>query len=484
MKKLLLVGVFICEQTIKLFASLLAIFCIMAIAHAKSFTTENVAKEFFKNEYANNNCLVDNFGLIERDKIIYKKVNDVLNGFGSINLGVFDKGECLSLKNFNEEKDLFITHFTQNNTSILGIKFNLFLAYNYKKDTTSMVLIDEDDNSFFIGDGGDGLKKDLFNFVKDSSYSYKINFDSKMNHQDFVKIADFKNLNPTSSKEFVDAVLQQGFKNENCKVGNWDLVKNDNRLSGKINNYLKDFGDISINDFDMGECLDPNSISNSSVLITKFWQKNKQSHGNNLDLYIVDNTLNNEVLLIIVDGDDDKYYLGDKSQYLLERLSQNESSKDILKDLSFDTGKSFEFLNNKLINKNRQIAEENKHLQALNSWDISCNVDRFEGTKICSLNKRNGDIMVAIINGNYSVYIGRKHYPNTSSAIKIDDNQPIYGREGISQNPKLAIEQMKKGKIAYTRYKEWPYEYNKDNQSDLTGFTIKWNELLSRYLNL
>ncbi|EOR06443.1 hypothetical protein [Acinetobacter tandoii] len=117
-------------------------------------------------------------------------------------------------------------------------------------------------------------------------------------------------------------------------------------------------------------------------------------------------------------------------------------------------------------------------------WNINCTKDKFNGKKICSLSKYHSDLMVNIINGKYSVYIGRDHYPNSQSAIKIDENTPIYGDEGLSQTPQKAIEQMKKGKVAYTRYKEWPYEYNQDGETDLTGFSEKFSEMLENYKKL
>ncbi|MEN3980624.1 hypothetical protein [Acinetobacter sp. CWB-B33] len=117
-------------------------------------------------------------------------------------------------------------------------------------------------------------------------------------------------------------------------------------------------------------------------------------------------------------------------------------------------------------------------------WDYNCSKDKFNGQKSCSLNKSNSKIMVSIFDGRYSVYIGRNHFPHTQSAIKIDNNTPIYGYEGSSNTPQKVIEQMKKGKVAYTRYKEWPYEYNQDGETDLTGFSEKYNEMLEGYKKL
>lgn len=117
-------------------------------------------------------------------------------------------------------------------------------------------------------------------------------------------------------------------------------------------------------------------------------------------------------------------------------------------------------------------------------WNFSCSKDKFNGVKSCFLHKMYGDVIVSIYNGQSTVYVGKNHYPGTKSAIKIDNNVTIYGYEGISQTPKKVIEQMKIGKVAYTRYVEWPYEYNQDYHVDLTGFSEKYDEMLEAYKKL
>ena len=114
-------------------------------------------------------------------------------------------------------------------------------------------------------------------------------------------------------------------------------------------------------------------------------------------------------------------------------------------------------------------------------WQVSCSKDKFNGSKICSLYKNFSPLMVSNINGKLSVYVGTNHFPRTKSAIKIDGNQTIYGYEGVSQTPKKVIEQMKKGKTAHIRYQEWPYEYNKDSEVDLAGFSEKYDEMVKQY---
>lgn len=129
---------------------------------------------------------------------------------------------------------------------------------------------------------------------------------------------------------------------------------------------------------------------------------------------------------------------------------------------------------------------EGKNLPQLNmeveyGWRVSCKKDIFDGKKICYMHQYGNDLMVNIINGKLGIYVGKNHFPRTKSAIKIDNNQTIYGYEGVSQTPQKVVEQMKKGKTAYTRYKEWPYEYNKDGEVDLTGFAEKYDEMVKQY---
>ncbi len=48
----------------------------------------------------------------------------------------------------------------------------------------------------------------------------------------------------------------------------------------------------------------------------------------------------------------------------------------------------------------------------------------------------------------------------------------------------LIVKQMKEGSKAIIRYREWPYDYDKDSEVDLTGFTKKLSEMLEWYKKL
>lgn len=119
--------------------------------------------------------------------------------------------------------------------------------------------------------------------------------------------------------------------------------------------------------------------------------------------------------------------------------------------------------------------------KSLDKWYSNCTKDKFNGIKSCTLNTNFGDIIIYYAHSKYAVWVGRNHYPNTQSAIKIDNNATIYGHEGDSNTPLKVIEQMKKGKVAYTRYKEWPYLSNKDNEAGLEGFSEALDEMKTKY---
>lgn len=110
-------------------------------------------------------------------------------------------------------------------------------------------------------------------------------------------------------------------------------------------------------------------------------------------------------------------------------------------------------------------------------WSIDCKKDKFNDLKVCHM--VNNSLFVFLIGGKFSVSLGSNHFPNSSAAIKIDNNKTIYGIEGEFKNSIPVIEQLKRGKLALTRYQEWPYEINKDREVKLTGFNesldyMKW----------
>jgi hypothetical protein len=296
---------------------------------------------------------------------------------------------------------------------------------------------------------------------------------------------------PEAIKEFANKVQKNNSYNKDCEIGNYQLLAADNFLKAKVTKALNDFGGMGIADFDMGECVSNDNFE-KSVFVTHFWQKNKEKLNHRLDFFVAYDFADSRVLSVIVDNDLKAYFMGDVTQDLKNILKTMPNSINNFSQINMNTNFKFidfkEYKEEELENtngsaENSKITEDLKPEVTIGSqWTSTCKKDRFDGSKMCFMSSR--DLMVGILNGAYTVYVGGDHYPNTSSAIKIDNNETIYGYEGHSRTPAKVIEQMKKGKVAYTRYKKWPYEYNRDSEVDLAGFTIKFNELSKRYRNL
>lgn len=122
--------------------------------------------------------------------------------------------------------------------------------------------------------------------------------------------------------------------------------------------------------------------------------------------------------------------------------------------------------------------------ELFNPWYIHCELKKFDNTKICSMTIQFDALKIYLINGKYSVTVGSNHYPRSQGGLRIDNSSAIYGYEGELPKPLSIIENLKKGKVAYTRYQEWPYQRNIDSEISLDGFTDRFNEMLKRYKEL
>lgn len=126
-----------------------------------------------------------------------------------------------------------------------------------------------------------------------------------------------------------------------------------------------------------------------------------------------------------------------------------------------------------------QLAVKN----GVNGWEfISCNKDRFDQSKFCAIKK--SSLMVSIFNGRSGILVGGNHFPGKKSAIKIDNKQSFTGKEGEFNNQNSIISQLLKGDVVYTRYIEWPYSYNVNDEISLDGFNEAYQELKKRYAAL
>tara|TARA_Y100000815_G_scaffold185010_1_gene168853 strand:+ start:1089 stop:1901 length:813 start_codon:yes stop_codon:yes gene_type:complete len=121
----------------------------------------------------------------------------------------------------------------------------------------------------------------------------------------------------------------------------------------------------------------------------------------------------------------------------------------------------------------------------LENWDMRCTIDRIGDSKSCSLSK--GHLTVGIWkDGSTLAWVGSNHYPGTAMTVRVDRGRPISAgeRSGFSSSQAATIvSQLKSGQSAITRYQEWPYRSNLDEDVDLFGFSQAWELLGIIYRN-
>lgn len=287
---------------------------------------------------------------------------------------------------------------------------------------------------------------------------------------------------PLTAKMFVEASQKNKKFNEECNYSNFDLIEADKMLGKNLNLLLKKFGTLKLSDFDMGECVSTDNIQND-ILTTYFWQKNMDYKGEQLSLYFSYNTSNQDLLVALTDKDLKSYLIGDKDNDLKVNIKKFSANLTRTEGVDIDSNLTYsEFLKTDGDTQYKYSKEVDAILYP--KWSYSCKKDRFDNSKSCYLH--NNDIGILLFNGSYLVSVGREHYPNSKASIKIDDNATMTATNGMfNKTSSVIISQLKKGKVAYTRYYEWPYQYKTiDNESKLEGFSNTFNEMLEAYRKL
>ena len=460
------------------------LFCFFFAISSFSFAGEKYdiakfQKKIIKNLDFNKDCQIDSLALIESDDDLNSKLQSTINTFGMMNIQDFDVGDCVRLSNF--QNNIFTTHIWQNKNNILGSKVDLFVAYDISSRELLSVIVDQNKNAYVLGDNKEELKRALkTNQIYKNNFN-GVNVDLSLNYLNFSNsINEEKSKKITNVEAFINKVQNGTFENKDCSLDNFNLLETDKKFKDKISLSLKEFGGLNIKEFDMGECLNSDSVTNG-LLVTKFWQKNKEFNNNHLSLYIAYNVYKDEALLIILDDDEVSYLLGAKLQNLKNSLSNNKNLKDDYKLFYDISSLNFDDFKQKLENQKSRDKEIEKIKNP--DWKHNCKKDRFTNDRSCFL--YNKDLSIIYLNGRFGVVIGGNHFPGSNGSLKIDNNPTLNANEGkFLTNPSRIIDQLKNGKIAYTRYKKWPYEYNIDSDVKLNGFMKAFNEMLESYRRL
>lgn len=113
------------------------------------------------------------------------------------------------------------------------------------------------------------------------------------------------------------------------------------------------------------------------------------------------------------------------------------------------------------------------------SWNIQCWVKESEDTKICTMRKNN--ITVMRMNNHYSLSVGLKIAKNSSTVLKVDDNNALQAREGLYRDAQPIIDQFKRGIGVKTEFKPSYAIKVVASETSLVGFTDAFNDMQQQY---
>lgn len=454
-------------------------FIITNSAYASKSGIIKFQEKIIKNPDFNKGCRISNFSLTGDQDEFSLKVQYLLNEFGAIKLQDFDQGGCIQSLNFQD--NIFTTHIWQGKNHIMGNKVDLFVTYNIQNKKLMVVLLDQYKNAYVFGDADLELKQALKLSPLYRNNLNGVNLASGFNN--FLEVSKKEGVKKASEVSGIIEIIENGtFENKDCEFDNLSILKTDSKFKTKLTTLLAEFGGLSVDDFDMGECLGVKSTTDG-MLITKYWQKNKDFFENQLTLYVAYDPDADDALLVILDNNQKSYILGNRSENFKRSLYKNENLKN---DYIIGYGLSYlkfdDFKQNIAYKKRRdQEIEEIQNPK----WKYNCEKDRFTNAKSCFL--FNKDLSIIYLNGEFGVMVGGDHFPGSMGSLKIDNNQTLNAREGrflTNANALNIINQLKNGKIAYTRYKKWPHEYNIDNEVKLDGFRKAVTDMIGSYKRL
>lgn len=113
------------------------------------------------------------------------------------------------------------------------------------------------------------------------------------------------------------------------------------------------------------------------------------------------------------------------------------------------------------------------------SWNIQCWIKESEDTKICTMRKNN--ITVMRMNNHYSLSVGLKIAKNSSTVLKVDDNNALQAREGLYRDAQPIIDQFKRGIGVKTEFKPSYAIKVVASETSLVGFTDAFNDMQQQY---
>jgi len=169
-------------------------FC--TVLNAKNLTSINEIYKLTDKQISQ--CTISGFTLMKIDDGFKKILNSKLNSFSTLKATDFDMSECLSKKNL--QPNVVTTYFWQKNQKFMDQNLTSYIAYDYLNKKMLVVLLDNDLNTYLIGDKDNYLIEALKNSKDANDVLFgNINWNSEN---------DFKNLGSSNSIPSKDDLIQ------------------------------------------------------------------------------------------------------------------------------------------------------------------------------------------------------------------------------------------------------------------------------------
>lgn len=118
-------------------------------------------------------------------------------------------------------------------------------------------------------------------------------------------------------------------------------------------------------------------------------------------------------------------------------------------------------------------------------WQIDCKIDKIDDSRSCYT--RRGELWIFRGSIGYWISIGGNHYPGSVVTLRIDGRPALTApaKAGFSKGAATqALGQLRGGKLARTRYQEWPYDENIDGEVALAGIAAALDLMELAYVAL
>lgn len=156
----------------------------------QNITTQQFINSISKTPTFNEECTYSNHDIAKSDMNLSLKIKVLLGKFGGLSFNDFDMGECLSDKNV--KNGILSTYFWQKNKKFKGQNLSLYVAYNAEKQKLLLAIIDENLNTYLLGDKDIELKNSIQSFLTKTESSEKVNTESVLVYSDFDKSENSK----------------------------------------------------------------------------------------------------------------------------------------------------------------------------------------------------------------------------------------------------------------------------------------------------